>query len=274
LVPDPDPAAHLEHSLLRAHALINSMVLMQRRNPPLPLPVTWSDADEVARAMEQATRYGRHSVVGVLAGVGEFADMVLPSLRRVPHGRLLCPAAAVEAVANRVQPLPLAPECLCEVRVSDQALRSILIVDDAVAFVPGPAGARVRAVKDDDAIASLKLVFEAAWAGSRRLAGQIGFGQRLGTELGQRILYHLCSGRTDEAAARCLHVSLRTYRRYVADIMRELEISSRFQAGVRAFELGLLPGEETGPEPSASAVLSACYQCNEAHGTGRRVRAA
>jgi DNA-binding NarL/FixJ family response regulator len=35
-------------------------------------------------------------------------------------------------------------------------------------------------------------------------------------------------------------VSLRTYRRHVAEIMRELDANSRFQAGARAVELGLL----------------------------------
>ena len=39
-----------------------------------------------------------------------------------------------------------------------------------------------------------------------------------------------------------MQVSLRTYRRYVAEIMRELGANSRFQAGVRAVELGLLSG--------------------------------
>ena len=234
-----DPDAQLERSLLRARAPINSMVMMQRASPSRPVPVTWTDVGELAQAMEQAMGCGGCFIAGVLAGPGEFADMVLPSLRRVPCGRLLCPATAAEAVANRAQ-LFLASECQLEIRVSDQGLRGILIVDDAVAFVPGLAADRVMAVKDADAIAALKLVFEAAWTGSRRPGNQMGLGQRLGTELGQSILHQLCSGRTDKAAARSLHVSLRTYRRYVADIMRELGVSSRFQAGVRAFEFGLL----------------------------------
>jgi DNA-binding NarL/FixJ family response regulator len=41
-------------------------------------------------------------------------------------------------------------------------------------------------------------------------------------------------------AARELNVSLRTYRRHVAEILRELGASSRFQAGARAVELGLM----------------------------------
>ncbi len=36
-------------------------------------------------------------------------------------------------------------------------------------------------------------------------------------------------------------MSLRTYRRYVAEILRDLDAISRFQAGARAVQLGLLP---------------------------------
>jgi DNA-binding CsgD family transcriptional regulator len=239
--------------LLRANVLINAMVSMHRRSASRPLPVTWTDAEELAHAMEQAAGSGRHCVDVVLGGPGELADMVLPSLWRVPVSRLLCPVAAAEVLVRRVQPA-LAPGCRLQVRVSDQELRCMVIVDDAVAFLPGPGEGRVTAVRDTDAIAPLKLVFEAAWAGSRRLADQTGFGPRLGTELGQRTLRQLCSGRTDEAAARTLHISLRTYRRYVADILREFGVSSRFQAGVRAFELGLLSSEEAGPEGTAETM--------------------
>ncbi len=50
---------------------------------------------------------------------------------------------------------------------------------------------------------------------------------------------HPGAGLTDEAAARRLGTSLRIYRRRVAELMAALEAGSRFQAGVRAGELGL-----------------------------------
>jgi hypothetical protein len=43
---------------------------------------------------------------------------------------------------------------------------------------------------------------------------------------------------TDEVAASRLGSSLRTYRRRVAEPMAVLEVGSRFQAGMRAGELG------------------------------------
>ncbi|MEV5986352.1 DNA-binding response regulator [Streptomyces sp. NPDC052051] len=56
---------------------------------------------------------------------------------------------------------------------------------------------------------------------------------------GRMTLEALGSGLTDESAAKRLGVSLRTYRRRVAALMANLEADSRFQAGLRAGELGL-----------------------------------
>jgi DNA-binding NarL/FixJ family response regulator len=59
-------------------------------------------------------------------------------------------------------------------------------------------------------------------------------------QLAPRILELLGSGCKDETAARTLALSVRTYRRRVAELMSALGASSRFQAGVRARELGLV----------------------------------
>ncbi|WP_433663820.1 hypothetical protein ACQPW1_17945 [Nocardia sp. CA-128927] len=53
------------------------------------------------------------------------------------------------------------------------------------------------------------------------------------------------AGLKDEAAARKLSVSLRTYRRYVAEAMASLGVATRFQLGVRSAELGMLSGAES-----------------------------
>ncbi|MFI6996899.1 hypothetical protein [Nocardia sp. NPDC050175] len=60
------------------------------------------------------------------------------------------------------------------------------------------------------------------------------------------------AGLKDEAAARRLSVSLRTYRRYVAEVMTSLGVATRFQLGVRAAELGLLsePRADRGVVPA------------------------
>jgi DNA-binding NarL/FixJ family response regulator len=58
--------------------------------------------------------------------------------------------------------------------------------------------------------------------------------------LAPSLLDALASGSEDEAAARALGMSLRTYRRRVAELMAAVGATSRFQAGLRARELGLV----------------------------------
>jgi DNA-binding CsgD family transcriptional regulator len=57
----------------------------------------------------------------------------------------------------------------------------------------------------------------------------------------RQVLMHLAMGIKDEASARQLGVSTRTYRRHVARLCERLGASSRFEAGVRAVQLGLIP---------------------------------
>ncbi|MEU3529462.1 helix-turn-helix domain-containing protein [Streptomyces sp. NPDC038707] len=54
------------------------------------------------------------------------------------------------------------------------------------------------------------------------------------------ILRMLANGMKDEAMARALGVSTRTLRRVITDVMGKLNVSSRFQLGVRATEYRLL----------------------------------
>jgi DNA-binding NarL/FixJ family response regulator len=82
-------------------------------------------------------------------------------------------------------------------------------------------------------------LFTAAWEAATDLGSYLrGDVPDLAPEA-REILRALGAGLTDEAAARRLGTSLRTYRRRVAEPMAALEDGSRFQAGVRAGELGL-----------------------------------
>ncbi|HEY1323361.1 MAG TPA: hypothetical protein VGF32_24095 [Streptosporangiaceae bacterium] len=67
--------------------------------------------------------------------------------------------------------------------------------------------------------------------------------EMVGAELAQVVLHQAAQlargGLQSGGAARRLGTSLHTYRRRVAELMAALEAGSRFQAGVRAGELGL-----------------------------------
>ncbi|WP_330330521.1 DNA-binding response regulator [Streptomyces sp. NBC_00536] len=232
----------MEEALLQAHALIESTVSLHRTRPVAPSAVARTDAALLGDTLEQLVKRARHSVCVALTGTGEFADAVLALLATIPARavvRVLCTAEAADSPAVTVTDIP---DRRVEVRVSESDLREILVVDGSVALVraAGSAGDQVAVVNDAAAVRALELLFAGAWSRGRKLADHLQLSPRLRTELARNILERLRAGNTDEIAARELNVSLRTYRRHVADIMRELDANSRFQAGVRAVEFGLL----------------------------------
>jgi len=60
------------------------------------------------------------------------------------------------------------------------------------------------------------------------------------TAISLTVLQTLNAGLKDEVAARRLSVSLRTYRRHIAELMDYFGVKTRFQLGVRVAEVGLL----------------------------------
>ncbi|TGB19400.1 LuxR family transcriptional regulator [Streptomyces palmae] len=130
-----------------------------------------------------------------------------------------------------------------EVRVARIPLLAALIADGRSALVcaDSAVGRRASAIRDPGVIETLQTLFDGIWRNALQVTERIDFGDRARTDMVRPILEWLRLGVTDEVAARELSVSVRTYRRYVAEIMALLGANSRFQAGVRAAELGLLP---------------------------------
>ncbi|WP_327381432.1 DNA-binding response regulator [Streptomyces sp. NBC_01207] len=239
---DDDHAAHLEQALLQARELIESTVSLHRRRPVAPSAVVRTDVAMLGDALEQHIGRARYSVSVARTGTGEFADTVMRLLPTIPSRvivRVLCTDESSDPSLARYAQMS---NIRVEVRVSESELREILVVDSTEALVraAGNAGAPATVVNDAAAARALGLLFAGVWARGRGLDEHLQMRPRLRTELARNILEQLGAGSTDETAAHELNVSLRTYRRYVAEIMRELDANSRFQAGARAVELGLL----------------------------------
>lgn len=76
----------------------------------------------------------------------------------------------------------------------------------------------------------------------------------IGPRLLAEVLGTLCAGMKDESAARQMRISVRTYRRYVASILKSLNVTSRFAAGMRLSEIGLTDlARRRGTESSGGA---------------------
>ncbi|GAA4637702.1 response regulator transcription factor [Actinoallomurus vinaceus] len=119
-----------------------------------------------------------------------------------------------------------------------------IIIDRRVMILAGTvmAGDREFTVTTSPTLISgvLSLV-EATWEAATEITAYLHRDAPQVDAEGRRILQALGDGLTDEVAARRLGLSLRTYRRRVAELMRLLGSESRFQAGVHAGEFGLIP---------------------------------
>ena len=130
-----------------------------------------------------------------------------------------------------------------DVRITAVPLaREAIVIDRRIAILAGGTdrGARTYSViSSPEAVESVRSLVHATWEAATDVRAYLGRARppALGEEA-RRVLDTLGAGYTDEAAARHLSMSLRTYRRRVAEVMAALGAESRFQAGVRARSLG------------------------------------
>jgi DNA-binding NarL/FixJ family response regulator len=142
-------------------------------------------------------------------------------------------------------------EAGARVRVLAGAPPAILTLGGELALVRA-AGAQpdagTRLVRGAEVVAAVQGLQLALWERGVELAlaRLRPAGHPVLDETQARVLRKLCDGVKDEAAARQMNVSVRTYRRHVAGILRILDVASRFEAGIRVAELGLLPGPARG----------------------------
>lgn len=129
------------------------------------------------------------------------------------------------------------------VRISGSPLpHETIIIDRRVTILAGretPTGRQYTVTTSPTVVDGVHALFSAIWDNSVELDTYLLRDIPHLDAQGRTILEALGSGLTDASAARRLGVSLRTYRRRVAELMATLDAGSRFQAGLRAGELGL-----------------------------------
>ncbi|MEU0515532.1 DNA-binding response regulator [Amycolatopsis sp. NPDC006125] len=129
-----------------------------------------------------------------------------------------------------------------KIRITLDEINETIVLDRKVAILAGDAASGERGytvVTNPEVIGSVTSLFNAAWrAGTELAIYETEFAEV--RALAPRILDELAAGSKDETAARALGLSVRTYRRRVAELMDALGATSRFQAGVRARQLGLV----------------------------------
>ncbi|MEH6379236.1 helix-turn-helix domain-containing protein [Streptomyces sp. KLMMK] len=128
-----------------------------------------------------------------------------------------------------------------QVRCVEEPVQRMVIYDRSQAVVPLDPGENRRGavvVRQPGLVTSIVDLFEHTWQSAVDISTVAGGDENPLSELDKQVLDVLSRVDKDEVAARELGVSLRTFQRYVANVLGQLDASSRFQAAVQAKERG------------------------------------
>jgi DNA-binding Lrp family transcriptional regulator len=169
-------------------------------------------------------------------------DLVQDLLRAGRRSRVIYPARVLEEAPEMVRRRAALGE---HVRVLAEVPGRLAVMGSAAALLPNRfdlADEQLLIVRQPSLVTSLTLLFEALWERAMTVPGLEAEGDDGAVRASDRrlLLDQLARGAKDEQIARTLGLSLRTVRRRVADVLDELEASSRFQAGVEAVRRGWL----------------------------------
>ncbi len=161
---------------------------------------------------------------------------VMDMMRSGRRSRAIYPARILELAPDVLRGRADAGE---DVRVLADVPFRLGVIGDVAAVLGNPDDQRTdRAVvvRQDMLLRTVRAYFEALWERAMAVPGVGGYDG--GQNDRALLLDQLAGGAKDEQIARALGLSLRTVRRRVAEIMEELGVDSRFQAGVEAVRRG------------------------------------
>nr|WP_230423510.1 helix-turn-helix transcriptional regulator [Streptomyces radicis] len=130
------------------------------------------------------------------------------------------------------------------IKVADAFSELILVYDRHTALVPIDPGNTARGAlcaRESGLVGNIVTLFERLWDAARDFAELVDAGAEQTPELSgtQRdVLSRMCAVSKDETGARQVGVSLRTYRRHIADLIQLLGAENRAQAALLARERG------------------------------------
>lgn len=114
----------------------------------------------------------------------------------------------------------------------------MVIVDRCIAIVPmdilGDVGTGAIEVTAEGIVTQLLALFDDTWQQATEIGSEPPSDRLTGlSQVDRQLLDLLADGMTDEAAAKRLGLSVRTVRRNMARLMRQLDATSRFEAGLK-----------------------------------------
>lgn len=234
----------LEQDLLKIRSLVESMAAQRRSQTAKESLVTQLSVstETLEGATEALMAQASETLCLIISERSETATAVTASFRRVAPllaakitVRVLVPPVAQ---AHYVLASPI-PEN-SEMRISELSGLAAVISDTNATLVSNSPG-NPALIRNSSVATNLKALFDAIWATATISDPHMRLWEQTPIEELGEVLDCLQEGLIDDVAARKLSMSVRTYRRYVADLMALLGSSTRFQAGALAVETGLLP---------------------------------
>ncbi len=225
--------------------------LKRAQAPDVPVAVrVVNDPGEVLRLLDLHSASCQREVFTMQPGGGRRPDTLqsalvrdLSMLERGVAMRILYQHTARASLATR-QYVRQVSEAGAEVRTVAEINDRLIIFDQRIAFVPQPRrdgrapGALV--ITEPNVVSYLCRAHDNTWlAGEPFDPDSVNY-EETSSAIQNSILQLMSLGLKDEAIARRLGMATGTCRRYIASIIESLGATSRFQAGVRATQLGLL----------------------------------
>ncbi|MGV9304187.1 MULTISPECIES: hypothetical protein [unclassified Nonomuraea] len=131
-----------------------------------------------------------------------------------------------------------------QIRVADELSDLMLVYDRRTALLPidlHDTGRGALRIEESTLVGGVISLFERLWAAATDLAELTAPDAGRVIQLSEtqlRVLTCMCTVSKDEVGARRAGMSLRTYRRHIADLLRVLDAGSRAQAALTARERG------------------------------------
>jgi sugar-specific transcriptional regulator TrmB len=131
-----------------------------------------------------------------------------------------------------------------EIRVAPEFSELMLIYDRHTALVPIDPGDTAKGAllaRENGLVGNIITLFGRLWDAAEDFTALVDAGDAATPELSEtqrQVLICMCEVPKDEAGARKVGVSLRTYRRHIADLMHLLDADNRAQAALLARERG------------------------------------
>jgi len=209
--------------------------------PPAGAVARVSGAPEVRGYLKVTSDGCQREVMLLQAGkqdTEEFDDFLQVCLQLLDRGitvRIVCQHRSRADLTTRMKIRRVA-DAGAEVRTTSHIPRTAVIFDRSLAVLlgAGPGELTASRVGDGDMVQFLVDVFEHLWDGAASVDCHDAGYAEVADDLQHTIAGLMAKGYTDEVLARKLGMSVRTCRRHIAGLMRDLDAVSRFQAGVRA----------------------------------------